>query len=331
MFNWQLSLLDCIMHYGVLIVLQPCVWWQKVLSLCCAGKQKFGEDDLAASFEPTELSGVTLADLIPKSLEVGFKEADMQPVVIDLIQEVMQAVACDCHLLDTHLSSNQLEEPTNRPGCALVAAGDRAAWTQVVSIWDFKTGTGKQEMETMYGQQVKRCRAVLNSYKQRQLVVAVSVTMNTLEIMTAEPQPLEGLRLRTTGRHPFSISTASSGFQLLVQLLTTPKAQLGFITASLPSINRMGRHCFKVEYLLNQGSSHQDSVSWVFRVKLEAGGNAILKLSSSLLEVNQPPLTMHTVARVTSIMLSACCVPSTSTHYSMYMSSPSPHCTAHHV
>ena len=254
---------------------------------------------------------MTLADLIPKSVEVGFQGADMQPVVMDLIQEVMQSVACDCSLFDTHLSSNQLEEPTSRPGCTLVAAGDRAEWTQVVSVWDFRTGTSTAEMETTYGQQVERCRAVLDSYEQRQLVVAVSVTMNTLEVMTAERQPVHSLRLSTSGRHSFSISTESPGFQLLVQLLTTPKANLGFATASLPSLSSLGQHCFQVQHLVKQGSIDHGFVSWVFRVKLEADGNAILKLHKYLSEVNKSPVTMHTIAQVTWTTLAfACCVPS---------------------
>ena len=230
---------------------------------------------------------MTLADLILKSQKAGFKEEDMQPVVIDLILAVMQAVACDCRLFDTHLSSNQLENPTSRPDCTLVAAGDRAVWTQVVSVWEFKTDIGKPKMETMYGQQVERCRAALDSYQQRQLVVAVGVTMNTLEVMTVERQRLEDLRLSTTGRQPFSVSPESLGFQLLVRLLTTRKAHLGFTTALLPSLKSLGQQCFEIQHLVNQGSTHQGVVSWMFRVNLEVGGDAILKLSTSSQEVKQ--------------------------------------------
>lgn len=98
----------------------------------------------------------------------------------------MHAVKCDCLLKHTHLSSNQLENPVNQPHCTLAAEGVRADCTQVVSVWEFKTGTGNPEIETTYGQQVERCRAVLDAYNERQLVVAVNITMNTLEFMTAE-------------------------------------------------------------------------------------------------------------------------------------------------
>ena len=232
--------------------------------------------------EPAKLSGVTLADLIPKSMEVRFKEEDdMQPIITDLIQAVMCAVKCDCALKDTHLSSNQLENPVSRPDCTLVATGLKAEWTQIVSVWEFKIGTGKLETETMYGQQVERWRAVLDSYSERQLVVAVNVTMNTLEIMTAERQAGDELRLTTIGPQPFSISKDSPGFQRLVQLLLTPKANLGFATPLMPTIERLGQHRLQVQYLVNQGSADQGCGSWVFLVKLKAAGDAILKLSKS--------------------------------------------------
>lgn len=205
------------------------------------------------------------------------KEDDMQPVVTDLIQAVMHAVNCDCILIDTHLASKQLDNSVSRPDCTLVAAGPPAKWMQIVSVWELEIGTGKSETETMYGQQVERCRAVLNSYSERQLVVAANVTMNTLEIMTAERQPGDDLRVSTTGGQPFSISTDSPGFQLLVQLLSTPKANLGFATPLLPRIERLGQHCLKTQYLINQGSAHQGHGSWVFLVKLKAGMDAIFK------------------------------------------------------
>ncbi|DBA92323.1 TPA: hypothetical protein ACH3X2_003744 [Trebouxia sp. C0005] len=193
---------------------------------------------------------MSLADLIP-SMKVGIKEEDdMQPVVTELIQAVMHAVNCDCLLKDTHTSSEQFENPASKP-----------------------------ETEMMYGQQVERCRAVLDSFHERQLVVAVNVTMNTFEVMTAERQPGNNMRLSTTGRQPFSISQNSAGFQLLVQLLSTPKANLGYATPLMPAISKLGQHCLKVQYLINQGTAHQGSGSRVFGAKLEADRDAILKLS----------------------------------------------------
>ena len=284
--------------------------------LCCTEKQKRGEGHLPSEVsDPTELSGVTLADLIPKSTEEGCKEEqDMQPVVTDLIQAVMRAVNCGCLLMDTHDASNQLENPVSKPDCTLVATGLKAEWTQLVSLWEFNIGTGQADIETMYGQQVERCRHVLDSYDERQLVVAVNITMNTLEVLTAERLPANFMRLSTTGRQPFSISKASPGFQLLVQLLLTPKADLGFVTALMPTIESLGGRRFKVQYLVKQGSAEQGSGSWVFRVKLDADGDAILKLNRAPQEVHKPSVTMHTSVCSTPL---ACllCLPSTNMPY----------------
>jgi len=152
----------------------------------------------------------------------------------------MAAAQCDCLMKDTHLSSNQLDEPASRPDCTLLAASSKALWMQVVSVWEFKIGTSKTETETMFGQQMERCRFVPDSYDERQLVVAVNVTMNSLEIMTRERQAQEDFKLTTTGPQPFSISKDSAEFQLLVQLLSTPKTDLGFVTPFFAKNHQLG-------------------------------------------------------------------------------------------
>ncbi|DBA83924.1 TPA: hypothetical protein ACH3X1_006424 [Trebouxia sp. C0004] len=151
----------------------------------------------------------------------------MQPVLIDLIKAAMGAVQCDCDLQDTHSASNQLDDPIGRPDCTLIAVGNMAMWTQVVvSVWEFKIGSSNTETETMFGQQVERCRYVLDAYDQHQFAVAVNFTMNSLEVMTVERQDYEDFKLSTTGPQPFSISNSSPGFQLLVNLLSTAKLTL---------------------------------------------------------------------------------------------------------
>ena len=56
------------------------------------------------------------------------------------------------------------------------------------------------------------------------MVVAVNVTMTTLEVMTVERQKYEDLRVTRTGPQPFSINIKSPGFRLLVQCWLTPQA-----------------------------------------------------------------------------------------------------------
>lgn len=96
---------------------------------------------------------------------------------------------------------------------------------------------------------MERCRAVLDSYIKRQLVVAVNFTLKTLEVMTAHRQAGNDMRLSMTGQQPFSISKTSLGFLLLIQPLSTPKANLGYATLLMPAVKSVGRHSLEVQYL----------------------------------------------------------------------------------
>lgn len=75
----------------------------------------------------------------------------------------------------------------------------------------------------MSSQQVEGCRCVLNAY---QFAVAINFTMHSLEVMIIERQGCKDSRLSTTGLQPSSISDKSSGFQLLVNLLSTANTDL---------------------------------------------------------------------------------------------------------
>jgi len=247
---------------------------------------------------------VTLADVIPQCKEDSFKEeVHLQPVLIDLLQTALTAAGCDCILLDTYNSSNQLNGPIARPDCTFVAAGSKATWTQVVCLYEFKIDDSKTDIETMFGQQIERCRYVLDAYSRRNLVVAVNITMNNLEVITVERQAQEDLKVTRTGLQPFSISADSPGFQLLVQCLLTPKVGLGFVTPNLPAVTKLKDCSFTVKDLIKQGSAHQGSGSWVFSAKLESGADAILKLNKLPTEVSK-----HRHCRIRHLQhCTACC------------------------
>lgn len=90
----------------------------------------------------------------------------------------------------------------------------------------------------MCGQQVDRCRHVFDAYDQRKLVVGVNLNMHNIEVLLMERHQHEIIQVTTTGPVPFSIDPASPGFQLLAQVLLTPKAYLGFVTARLPDVKK---------------------------------------------------------------------------------------------
>lgn len=226
--------------------------------------------------------------MIPQSFQDSFKEEEhLQPVLIELLQTALLAARGDYVLLDTHKSSNQLYGPTARPDCIFVASGPRPLWTQVVALLEFRIGDSKTDIETMFGQQIERCRHVLQNNKDRNMVVAINITMNTIEVMAVERQAHEDLKVTRTGLQPFSISPESPGFLLLVQCLVTPKTDLGFVITHLPACNKLGSCSFVVKDLIKQGSAHQGSGSWVFSATVASGADAILKLNTVSTEVSR--------------------------------------------
>ena len=222
---------------------------------------------------------------LPQSWGGSFKEEHLQPVLTDRLQTALSAAQSDCILLDTHKPSSQLSSPIAQPCCTLVAAGEKAAWTQVVCLFDFSNRDSKTDLETSFGQQVERCCHVLDAYSESELVVAVNITRNSLEVVSVERAGQKPLQVTRTGRQPFSISAGSPGLQLLVRCLLTPKSQLGFVTCELPAVAHLSDCSFTVMELIKQGSASDDCESWAFLAKLQSGGGAALKLRDASTQV----------------------------------------------
>ncbi|DBA95925.1 TPA: hypothetical protein ACH3X1_001451 [Trebouxia sp. C0004] len=83
--------------------------------------------------------------------------------------------------------------------------------------------------------------------------------MNSLEVMAVDRQDYEDFKLSTTGPQPFSISDNSPGFQLLVNLLSTAKTDIGFVTSHLPHISQLEDHQLTVQLLLKKGTAQLGS------------------------------------------------------------------------
>jgi hypothetical protein len=102
-------------------------------------------------------------------------------------------------------------------------------------------------------------------------------------------QRLEDLEPRTytTGPVSFSISTDSPGFQLLVRLLVTGKAQQGFLPCMMPNLPQLGGISLSNFVLLRAGSAKS---AYVFCVDADDGASktrAVLKLSHDAHEVRR--------------------------------------------
>ena len=116
-----------------------------------AGQRRREEHTQLTLLSPSQLTNVTLAHMIPQSFQESFKEEEhLQPVLIELLQTALSAARGDCVLLDTHKCSNQLHGPIARPACIFVASGPKPLWTQVVSLFEFKIGDSKTEIQTMF-------------------------------------------------------------------------------------------------------------------------------------------------------------------------------------
>lgn len=152
-------------------------------------------------------------------------------------------------------------------------------------FFDFSNRDSKTDLETIFGQQVERCCHVLDAYSERELVVAVNITRNSLEVVSVERAGQKPLQVTRTGRQPFSITAGSPGFQLLLRCLLTAKSQLGFVTCELPAVTRLSDCSFTVKELIRQGSATDDCESWAFLAKLQSGGDAVLKLRDAPTQV----------------------------------------------
>jgi hypothetical protein len=65
----------------------------------------------------------------------------MQPAAIKMIEAAVEVLKAKFIVKDTHSSSFQFIHPVGRPDVSLLAA-PLIAWTQLVSVGEFKVGGG---------------------------------------------------------------------------------------------------------------------------------------------------------------------------------------------
>ena len=296
------------------------------------------EDSIDLLQEPTlseKLSGVTLADITsPKSKEAGFKEEEhMQPAVMKLLKAAAEAVGGTCkhaYPVDTHARANQFHDPSAQPDCTSFATSDIyvSAWPLAVVFWEFKLENTKKEHDSMTGQLGQRCSAALAAQPERQSILGVGMTMNTIEvghisnhtklkyaslqcdncfltkrlnqvyycfwqvmIFSIDRDQPGQLHLSTTGACPFSVSPDSLGFQLLVRVLATPMDVLGFRQTALPNLQQLGDFRLERMQLIRCGGSGDSSyVFSVEAVSLTSESQPQAERLAAVLKLNATPL-----------------------------------------
>ena len=253
---------------------------------------------------PGAPASLMLADLIrgAGSGDDVKEEPHMQPTVMKVLQAARQAVGKGPILKDTHSRTAGLKQPDAQPGaCSLHSP--LTAWAQVVVLWEFKVSSKLHDANTMLGQQITRSRHVLDSQPKRKFVVAVSLTMESVELLLVERKALNSVTVFTSGPEWLSFCPESAGFALLVRLLATPEAALGFKELKC-SVKELGPYSISEAQLLCYGTAPQGHGSLVYQVtasSTESHCEAVLKLHDSDTEVN-----LCAMLRV--VMGYACCV-----------------------
>eukprot|EP00243_Klebsormidium_subtile_P002815 TRINITY_DN15722_c0_g1_i1.p1 TRINITY_DN15722_c0_g1~~TRINITY_DN15722_c0_g1_i1.p1 ORF type:complete len:659 (-),score=121.35 TRINITY_DN15722_c0_g1_i1:163-2139(-) len=254
----------------------------------------------------SKLPGYTLADCIPAARLPRFKEdSHMQPAAVKMIETAVEVLKAKFIIRDTHSSSNQFIHPVGRPDVSILAAA-LVAWTQLVSVGEFKVGGGTDELDSMFGQLISRATAILDSQPDRQRVVSFGLTMNSIEFVQVQRGQDKSWTVQTTGSLPFSVSPESMGFRFLVRLLATDISDLGFLQPEIPVVH-LPREVSNLELLRRgelravQGTAPNRVGSVVFKASTPGNDNCILKLCHSehegdiLIELGQREEVSHVV------------------------------------
>ena len=267
--------------------------------LCCSGGSAKRRKSDGASLPPLSPRALTLTAITPTDAKGDVKEElHMQPTVMEVLRAVRRAVDRGPFIEDTHSRATGLKQPDARPdACSLHSP--LIAWPQVVVLWEFKVSNGTLDLNTMLGQQITRSRHVLDLQPERKLVVAVSLTMETLEIVWVEHRDLTSIKVFRSGPQLLSFCSESAGFALLVRLLATPEVDLGFRMDEC-SVKQLGQYSISEVQLLRYGTAAHGHGSHVYKVtakSTEFHGDAVLKLHDSNKEVTlciAPPWAMST-------------------------------------
>ena len=210
------------------------------------------EPDDAGPGEPVirrKLPGLSLADAAGQH-DPFREDPHMQDTVMKVVSAVAAAVGSPHHAVDTHDAKRELKLPTGRPDCTLLAEMGTATWSGAVSFIEAKLSGDTRQVYEVWGQQIERARNTFKAQPSRDTLVAVNVFMNFLEVLVIRKQPDGGMRTWHTSLQPFSLAADSPGFQLLVRLLGTTPAQLGYKSQMLPAITAL-QSTFGAEYELS--------------------------------------------------------------------------------
>lgn len=117
-----------------------------------------------------------------------FKEdPHMQEATFKMLKAMADELKWDVGLADTHSTAEQFQNPTGRPDAVamdskLTTRGSRRQWAMVVVPFEFKLGDAASVLDEGAGQLAERSCAIFSAQMDRSLVVAVLLTMDSVEV-----------------------------------------------------------------------------------------------------------------------------------------------------
>ena len=235
----------------------------------------------AFAASPNRPPRLSLADLVAAAGRQGRNtEEQLQTVLVPALKTVGAAVGSDTVLVDT--SSRGFQQPIAKPGATSFAVAGPLTYATVVVFWEFTLTDRSSARWEALGQHVGRARSCLDYQPSRQFMVAVTVTMNSIELFRISRFHGD-LSVVRSGPLPFSFDPTSPGLRWLVRLMRTPMAQLGYTPLPKPSIISTKGMDIQVGELIGRGTGH-GSQSLVFHATVDGGG-AIIKLNPYAQEV----------------------------------------------
>lgn len=210
----------------------------------------------------------------------------MQPLVMQMLRAVSEAVGSPQHLVDTH-SSNYLKRPTRMINCCGLAS-TLVEWTQLVMPWEFELRS--DQVVSLLGRLIERCKALFRSQPRRQHVFAVGIMLDAVEVYAISRKDGKFM-VERTDLQPLSIDSDSPGLRLVASVLQASFEQLGYCSTPLdPASFQIHGFAISDAQLIQESSAPRSEHpgSYVFRVAVDRWGPAILKLSQTCYEVMHP-------------------------------------------
>ncbi|MCJ1467083.1 hypothetical protein MMC07_005705 [Pseudocyphellaria aurata] len=189
--------------------------------------------------------------------------------MITALKAIAKALASGIRPVDTHTSATKLKDSVQRPDCSFIHIAGRPCWATLVSLLEARVTDSARDIHTMWGQQTDRCQFLLASQPARTHLIAIGLTMNALELITAHrPEGYEHIQFGRIGPVPFSFHASSPGLKLLVRLMATPASQQGFCPCDPPPLNRMrtADDCWEVGSHAAIRPASPPDASFLFRV-----------------------------------------------------------------